>query len=435
MRRFLRRRVRRARAISLLPFLPLLFFLLSAAGSAQTVRRGPSARAHRVHQPDLSDSGSVDVSPGDWSQLGRLQRYKPEPFCCSDFGGAVAISGDTVVAGDTEFPLSPGAFVFAKPHSGWKNMLFTAKLNAPLGGPYFLTSCVAIDGDTIVAGTGESVAYVYVKPEGSWSDMYPTAILSIGDLENGFECSVAISGNTIIVGDTVNNQYSGAVNVFVKPATGWHDMTPTATLTASDGQPYDDFGMAVSISGKTVAVGATQYAAAGKAYVFVEPPAGWTSMTQTAELRASDAAQGSEFGFSISTSGERVLVGSRGLSDLVAAYMFVKPEGGWRDMTETATLTPADRLSFSGYGVSVVVSGKTAAVGAPYRSRRSFGEAGGAYVFTEPSGGWRDMTSSTVLTGSDARYEADFGTALAMTGNLVVVGAPGSPATFVFGHP
>ena len=104
-------------------------------------------------------------------------------------------------------------------------MLFTAKLNAPLGGPYFLTSCVAIDGDTIVAGTGESVAYVYVKPEGGWSDMYPTAILSIGDLENGFECSVAISGNTIIVGDTVNNQYSGAVNVFVKPATGWHDMT------------------------------------------------------------------------------------------------------------------------------------------------------------------------------------------------------------------
>jgi len=115
--------------------------------------------------------------------------------------------------------------------------------------------------------------------------------------------------------------------------------------------------------------------------------------------------------------------------------MFVKPEGGWVDMTETAKLTPADRRSFSGYGVSVVVSGKTAVVGSPYRSRRSFGEAGGAYVFTEPSGGWRDMTSSTVVTGSDARYEADFGTALAMTGNLVVVGAPGSPATFVFGHP
>lgn len=131
----------------------------------------------------------------------------------------------------------------------------------------------------------------------------------------------------------------------------------------------------------------------------------------------------------------KVLVGSRGLSDLVAAYMFVKPEGGWVDMTETAKLTPADRRSFSGYGVSVVVSGKTAVVGSPYRSRRSFGEAGGAYVFTEPSGGWRDMTSSTVVTGSDARYEADFGTALAMTGNLVVVGAPGSPATFVFGHP
>jgi len=103
MRWSVRRLAGRARVISLLSFLPLLFFLLSAAGSAQTVRRGPSPRAHRPHHPDFSDSGSVEVSPGDWSQLGRLQRYKPEPFCCSDFGGAVAISGDTVVAETRNF--------------------------------------------------------------------------------------------------------------------------------------------------------------------------------------------------------------------------------------------------------------------------------------------------------------------------------------------
>ena len=102
MRRSLRRRVRRARAISLLPFLPLLFLLLSAAGSAQTIRRGPSERAHRVHHPDLSDSENVEFSSGDWSQLGRLQRYKYDVYCCSQFGGSVGISGDTIVVGDNE---------------------------------------------------------------------------------------------------------------------------------------------------------------------------------------------------------------------------------------------------------------------------------------------------------------------------------------------
>jgi formylmethanofuran dehydrogenase subunit D len=344
MRRSLRRRVRRARAISLslLPFLPLLFFFLSVAGSAQTIRRGPSARAHRVHHPDLSDSENVEFSSGDWSQLGRLQQWRPDFICCSEFGGSVGISGGTIVVGDTAYPFTVGGSIFLKPMSGWKNMVPSAKLLAPLAGPYFATSCLAIDGDTIVAGTGSGVAYVYAKPEGGWTDMYPTAILSTGGVDFTFGLSVSISGDTIVVGDEGNNAFTGAVYVFVKPESGWHDMAPTATLTASDGQPTDSFGAAVSISGKTVAVGATQYNSAGKAYVFVEPPAGWANMTQTAELRATDAPNGAEVGFSISTSNDDVLVGSRGRYDPVGAYMFVKPKGGWSDMTETAKLSAAD---------------------------------------------------------------------------------------------
>jgi hypothetical protein len=47
------------------------------------------------------------------------------------------------------------------------------------------------------------------------------------------------------------------------------------------------------------------------------------------------------------------------------------------------------------------------------------------------------MSSDIMLTGSDARYEAEFGTAVSMTGNLLVVGAAGFGfhTAYVFGHP
>ena len=74
-------------------------------------------------------------------------------------------------------------------------------------------------------------------------------------------------------------------------------------------------------------------------------------MTQTAELRATDAPNGADVGFSISTSNDNVLVGSRGRYDPVGAYMFVKPKGGWSDMTETAKLSAADPRVYSSYRV------------------------------------------------------------------------------------
>ena len=87
-----------------------------------------------------------------------------------------------------------------------------------------------------------------------------------------------------------------------------------AKLTASDGAEWDYFGDPVSISGDTVVVGADEDddngSASGSAYVFVKPEAGWSTMTQTQKLRASDGAQGDWFGLSVSVSGDTVVVGA-----------------------------------------------------------------------------------------------------------------------------
>src|SRR5208282_559294 len=111
----------------------------------------------------------------------------------------------------------------------------------------------------------------------------------------------------IVVGANENSASGlppGAAYVFTEPGTGWASMTQTAKLTASDGIAEDDFGNSVAISGNTVVVGADKQSITpsqeGAAYVFTEPAAGWpANMTQTDELAASDGGVGNEFGSAV----------------------------------------------------------------------------------------------------------------------------------------
>ena len=126
------------------------------------------------------------------------------------------------------------------------------------------------------------------------------AKLTASDGPGGFlGASVAVSGNTIVAGaplTTVNgNIHQGAVYVFVKPKNGWAHATQTAELTASDGGIGQEFGgnnlsspffggNAVAISGDTIVVAAPS----NGVYVFVKPNSGWRDATQTAKLTASN---------------------------------------------------------------------------------------------------------------------------------------------------
>jgi hypothetical protein len=391
---------------------------------------------------------AIRPSPGNWSQLARLT---PPAFSSSLSQNLVGISGDTLVIGGT--PLGGAsntvASVFLRTVKGWLNTPPVATLSGPIPSePY--PSPVAIDGDTIVAAgdigffgyTG--YAFVYVKPAGGWTNMTPTAVLSSSNTSDlDFGGSVAVRGDTVIVGSNgyLSNS-TGTVYVYVKPAGGWHDMTETAKLTASDGLVTDLFGWSVSISGGTAVVGATQFDilnhGPGKAYVFVKPASGWTSMTQTAELTASDSSTEEDVGFSVAADGNVVLVGAPVVDHFLGAVLlFEKPASGWTDMTETARLTPGDGLTGGNFGDSLGISGKIVVVGTPNRGDPPNGAAGGVYVFEEPAAGWQDASSHTVLTCSDTHYSAYFGYHVAASGRTIVGDAEGSPAgtAYVFEVP
>ncbi len=189
-----------------------------------------------------------------------------------------------------------------------------------------------------------------------------------GDLFGG---SISVSGDTLAVGAPDQNSQTGAVYVFVKSK---NSATQVAKLTASDGVPQDRFGTSVSISGNTIVagvpdhtVGANQYQ--GAAYVFVEPSGGWTNMTETAELTASDGAVDDGFGQGVGISGNTIVAGAPSAaigsnSNQGAAYVFIEPPNGWESMTQTAKLTASNGAAQDVLGFSVSVSANTIVAGA-----------------------------------------------------------------------
>ena len=185
----------------------LVLALLSPAWLLGQTRSGPlreaRSKAHRRCLGSGCDPAvAVSVSPGAWSQLGQLV-----PSTSNDFyaiGSSIAIDGDTVVVGSL-----PG---------------FNQK---------------------------NAAAYIFTKPAKGWSNLHSAASLIVPSTA-GWLSSVAIEGDTVVVGDSDGYYGPGTAYVFVKPAAGWTDMLPTATLSASDGMADDYFGEAVAINGNTI---------------------------------------------------------------------------------------------------------------------------------------------------------------------------------------
>ncbi len=296
---------------------------------------------------------------------------------------------------------------------------------------------IAMSGNTVVVGDFDAnieeygTVDVFVKPAGGWANMTQTATLTSSDNGTGFGTSVAISGDIIVVGaantSNFNEQQStpGAVYVFVKPANGWQNMTETAKLTASDGMHGDAFGNSVSISGTTIAAGAffvNNFS--GRVYVFTCSRQG---CTQAAELSASDSDGILDYlGCSVAVSGNTVVAGSYGHNNFQgSAYVYVEPAGGWANMTETAELTTYNGKASDNLGFAVAISGGTVVAGAP----GAFSSYGAAYVFVEPPAGWATTSSFTAGLGApDAIQYDSFGQAVGINENAkgIVVGAPGA---------
>ena len=167
---------------------------------------------------------------------------------------------------------------------------------------------VAISGNTaIVSADVRGRAYIFVRNGPTWS--LQQKLPSVDAPSESFGQSVAISGNTAIVGAPAKDMGEGGVYVFVRSGTTWSQQQ---ILTASFRVAGDHFGDSVAISGDTAVVGAPYNDnRRGAAYVFVRSGETWAAPEQ-AKLLAAGGEALDGFGWSVGISGETVIVGAFG---------------------------------------------------------------------------------------------------------------------------
>jgi hypothetical protein len=329
-----------------------------------------------------------------------------------------------------------------------------------VGAPQESSNATGVDGnqaDTSAANAG--AAYVFVRNGTAWTQQ---AYLKASNTDAGdsFGTSVAIDGNTIVVGalnedgaatgvdgDTTDNTAAnaGAAYVFTRSGTTWSQQ---AYLKASNTDVGDAFGLSVAISGNLVIVGAPSESSpskgvngdqrgntamdSGAAYVFARTGTSWS---QAAYLKPSNTQASLEFGDAVAISGTTIVVGApwdpsnatgvngnqddTSASGAGAAYVYAWTGAAW---TQQAYLKASNTAAFARFGQSVAVSGNTVAVG----SWAINGWTGAAYVFARSGTSW---SQQGLLTAASPDTNDTFGWSVAVAGDTVVVGAPGEASS------
>jgi hypothetical protein len=353
------------------------------------------------------------------------------------FGVSVAISGDTAIVGayldDVGVNNDQGsAWTFSRVSSKWIGPDLSMFAAGGAVSDSFGTS-VAISGDTAIVGAyrddvGANVdqgsAYVFIRTGSTWTQQAQLTAAG-GAADDWFGFSVAISGDTAIVGaysdDVGANVNQGSAYVFVRTGSTW---TQQAQLTAADGAAFDFFGVCVAISGDTAIVGAIYddvgaNASQGSAYVFVRAGSTWTQQTQ---LTAAGGAADDYFGGSVVVSGNTAIVGAArddvGANvDQGSACVFVRNGSTW---TQQAQLTAADGAANDDFGGSVAISGETAIVGADSDDVGVNVGQGSACVFVRTGSTWSQQAQLTAADGAAFDF---FGVCVAISGDTALVGA------------
>lgn len=367
-----------------------------------------------------------------------VQEFRGSDIIAGDnFGHNVAIDGMTMVVGAPENATGAGAaYVYEFVGSIWVEV---AKLtSSDLGSDDEFGARVAIRRNTILvaapqhAGSpptvgGPGAVYVFEKPSTGWTTMTETAKLTGSDSTgiDTFGSGLAIEGSTIVVGALNHNSNQGAVYIFKLTGDVWVNATETAKLTASDTISGDRLGVGVAIDRNVIVAGADQNGSLGPgaAYVYVRPAGGWAAMTETAKLTASDGAGSDVFGFAVDIHGNVIVVGAylddtTGGADAGSAYVFEKPVGGWITMMETQKVTASDGVAFDRLGRDVKIANDVMLF---LGTASSSGIPGAVYRYTRTGGGWAETMQ---IVQSDGVGADRFGLGFDLSGDFLIVGAP-----------
>ena len=315
---------------------------------------------------ELFASGSVyiferDSAMGQWAQTSKLVAGDGVVF--DNFGYTLSLSGDVLaVAAWTEDESQGSSTVGGG----------SARAGNDSGSTYLLERN---------------------RATGTWSELTkidsPRMTVSSDEaLFDNFAKTIAIDGDTLIVGaseEEASDADQGTVYVFDRNTGGPNQWGEAARLRAGDGATFDRFGTSVAISGDTIVVGATGDddggSGAGTAFVFDRQDGQWV---ETAKLIAADSSDRARFGAMVSIDSDTIIVGApeedeKG-TNAGAVYIFQRDSGSAGQWGQVAKLTAADAAEEDQFGAAVAVGGDFAVSGT-FRKDVLGESSGSAYLF------------------------------------------------------
>jgi VCBS repeat-containing protein len=334
--------------------------------------------------------------------FGQLKKFNAGDSQASDlFGYSVSLSGDTAVVGapngNTNGVKTGAVYIFDRNQGGPNNWGQSKKIASPDGaaGDHF-GGAVSLSGDTLLVGAylnkpgnaRSGSLYIYGRNQGGPGAWGLIKKLAPPDGADGDEYAyaVALNGDTAAIGGPLNigpGNRNGAVYVYDRNQGGANNWGQTTKIIATNAAASAGLGQAVGISGDLILAGAPNDVVngvkTGSGYVFSRNQGGANRWGLVNRLAPSDGEAGDQFGSSVTIDGELMGVGS--ILDIDhgvqsgAVYLFVRNYPGMAQWTQFDKLVPpiADHDDNAGFAISL--SQNTLAIGAHFddSSNNKFG--------------------------------------------------------------
>ncbi len=292
-------------------------------------------------------------------------------------------------------------------------------------------SGVAISDEVLVVGAPlNNRAYVYtLDGSGAWN---LEAILSPSELTSNdyFGFSVGVHKNNIIVGNPDNGHVSpanpGSAYIFSRDKGGTNNWGLVKKLNAPNGFTMSQFGWSVSFTNSKVVVGSPDTDGTGAAYIYGASVGGTHNWGLIKKVTPSDGVINGKFGTSVSIYKGKLVVGasSNNTNGYVAgaAFVFTRNKGGTNNWGEVKKLLASDGSAGDYFGQSVSIYKNTIVIGAFGNSIKGI-DSGSAYVFEKDYGGGNNWGEIKILVGSDTATSDSFGNGVGISENHIIVGA------------
>lgn len=374
-----------------------------------------------------TDTGAVEVYDSSTNSH-VLTIENPEPSDNDQFGHAVAMSGDRLVVGAYRDNGLAGSVYLYDLSEGAAEL--TSIITSPTASPAdYFGHAVDISGDTLVVGAhledpgAVNAGSVYVYDLDSDGPTLNAVINSPQLTANGyFGYAVALDGETLVVGATLEADFSGQIHAFDLSGSSPEVVASFMSPTAASG---DEFGSSLATEGGIVVVGAPGSDSGGTdsgvVYMY-ELSSGGGGPTLTIDNPT--PASGDRFGSSVDFSLDRAIVGAfeddTGASNAGSAYVFDLSTGTIASLVaamHAPNLTAGDH-----FGFAVAIDGNDVVVGA--RSDDTVvSHAGAAYRFDLLNSASDPTAALYRETARTAQLNTEFGYSVAASGNTVAVGS------------